>query len=214
MASKKPRAEHEEQAPEQAPDEQVPAEERDPRQTPETPLEPSQEPGVAPQDEPTEIPPGAPGDNPAEPVPPSPAQIEEAQQAEEAGQSLGEKVVDEETGPHGPVLTPHSTEALGGDGPPGPHQIEYPEEEAWERRGGNVARDGIEDVALNPPVPNSWVRIIAGEYTGRFAAYLDDYTIPDDETVKLVRVRTRDADNLILELNYSELEPTTYSGGR
>jgi len=79
----------------------------------------------------------------------------------------------------------------------------------------NVVDDGVEDGELGPPVLGGWVQIISGDYAGRFAAYLGDVgTIPDDDPVKIIQVRTRDADNLVLDLPITDVTATTYSGGR
>jgi hypothetical protein len=60
------------------------------------------------------------------------------------------------------------------------------------------------------------VQIVNGEYAGRFAAYLGNVEMEadDDPLPKVIQVRTRDADNLVLDVNYADVTSTTYSGGR
>jgi hypothetical protein len=79
----------------------------------------------------------------------------------------------------------------------------------------NTYDDGVEDVELGPPVVGQFVRITGGDYAGRFAAYLGDVgVLPDDDPEKVIQVRTRDADNLLVDVLYSDVSSTTYSGGR
>jgi hypothetical protein len=60
----------------------------------------------------------------------------------------------------------------------------------------------------------SWVDVVSGEYTGRFGAYVS--TVSSDSTgyPEQVIIRTRDADNLLLEVAYSDLRPSDSNGGR
>jgi hypothetical protein len=74
--------------------------------------------------------------------------------------------------------------------------------------------DGVEDVELGPPVLGQFVQILSGDYQGHFAAYLGNVELDDDGNPTVVQVRTRDADNMILDLPYDQVSSTTYSGGR
>jgi hypothetical protein len=78
----------------------------------------------------------------------------------------------------------------------------------------NVIDDGVQDVELGPPRLGGWVDIVAGEYAGRHAAYLDNVEVDDQGVPITVSVRTRDADNLVLDLAYEDISSTTYAGGR
>ena len=88
----------------------------------------------------------------------------------------------------------------------------------------NTYDDGVEDVELGPPLVGQFVRITSGDYAGRVAVYLGDvsYEDADDEeatpylppTPAVIQVRTRDAENLTIDVPYSDVSSTTYSGGR
>jgi hypothetical protein len=107
-------------------------------------------------------------------------------------------------GPSGPTMTPA--------------ELRHPAvlDEAGEPQANpNTYDDGVEDVELGPPVVGQFVQITGGDYAGRFAAYLGDVgVLPDDEAEKVIQVRTRDADNLLLDVLYSDVSSTMYSGGR
>lgn len=114
-----------------------------------------------------------------------------------------EEVVERE-GPSGPVLTPAEprpavTATLAEAGEPQPNS--------------NIYDDGVEDIDLPPPQAGQFVRITGGDYAGRFAVYLGDVAVPDDEKRK-IQVRTRDADNLTVDVPYADVASTPYSGGR
>jgi hypothetical protein len=63
-------------------------------------------------------------------------------------------------------------------------------------------------------LPGSWVDIIAGEHEGRRGAYVGDVSHGQDGYPDRVLVRTRDADNLLIEVGYGEVRPSSYTGGR
>ena len=45
--------------------------------------------------------------------------------------------------------------------------------------------------------------------------YLGDVgVLPDDSGEKVIQVRTRDADNLLVDVPFSDVSSTAYSGGR
>lgn len=60
----------------------------------------------------------------------------------------------------------------------------------------------------------AWVDVVSGEYAGRFGAYVA--TVSSDSTgyPDRIIIRTRDADNLLLEVAYSDVRPSASSGGR
>lgn len=129
-------------------------------------------------------------------------------EAEEKAEPEPQEEAEETSGPSGPVLSPvHDPEA------PMPETVEVsmPEEGAV---GGNVVDDGVEDIELGPPAVGQWVLIQGGDYAGHFAAYLGNVELKNDGTPKVVQVRTRDADNALLDVPYDKVSATTYSGGR
>jgi hypothetical protein len=129
--------------------------------------------------------------------------IEEAQTAPES----------EETGPTGATQTPVQEHA--GDIAARPVEPETLSEAGEPQANPNTYDDGVEDVELGPPVVGQFVFIHSGEYDHRYAVYLGDVgVIPDDEAEKVIQVRTRDADNLLIDVPYSDVSSTTYSGGR
>lgn len=117
-----------------------------------------------------------------------------------------EVVGEQAAGPTGATLTPDE-----------PRYVE-PETlaEAGEPQANpNTYDDGVEDIELGPPQVGQFVQITGGDYAGRFAVYLGDVgVIPDDEAEKVIQVRTRDADNLTVDVLLSDVSSTTYSGGR
>ena len=74
--------------------------------------------------------------------------------------------------------------------------------------------DGVTDSELGPPILGQFVQILSGDYQGHFAAYLGNVALDDDGNPTVIQVRTRDADNVILDVPYGEVSSTTYSGGR
>jgi hypothetical protein len=127
----------------------------------------------------------------------------EEQEVEEPGEA--------ERGPSGPTQTPVEV--------PEPVQpatvpAAAPEEE---EAAGAAVDDGVADVSLGPPVLGGWVRITGGDYAGRFAAYLGNVKVDPDAVPMIptvIQVRTRDADNLVLDVPYEDVASTMYSGGR
>jgi hypothetical protein len=134
------------------------------------------------------------------------ARIEEAQ-ADDADAEAEEGVKAEQpeaVGPTGPTLTPDE-----------PRHAATLAEAGEPQANPNTFDDGVEDIELGPPVVGQFVLITGGDYAGRFAAYLGDVgTLPDDDPEKVIQVRTRDADNLLVDVLYSDVSSTTYSGGR
>lgn len=59
-----------------------------------------------------------------------------------------------------------------------------------------------------------WVDVVSGEHAGRFGAYVA--TVSNDRTgyPEQIIIRTRDADNLLLEVAYSDVRPSDSNGGR
>jgi hypothetical protein len=64
------------------------------------------------------------------------------------------------------------------------------------------------------PLPGSWVDVVAGEHQGRKGHYFEDVSHAQDGFPDRVHVRTRDADNLVVEVGYDEIRPSAYTGGR
>jgi len=60
----------------------------------------------------------------------------------------------------------------------------------------------------------SFVDVVSGEYAGRVGAYIADVSHDSTGYPERVIVRTRDADNLLIEVSYSDLRPSAYTGGR
>ena len=63
-------------------------------------------------------------------------------------------------------------------------------------------------------LPGSWVDVVAGEHEGRRGAYVGDESHGKDGYPARVLVRTRDAENELLVVNYSDIRPSSYTGGR
>lgn len=67
----------------------------------------------------------------------------------------------------------------------------------------------------NDALLGSFVDVVSGEHQGRFGAYVAD--IENDASTgypALVLVRTRDADNLLIEVLYQDIRPSQRTGGR
>ena len=65
------------------------------------------------------------------------------------------------------------------------------------------------------PLFGSWVDVVAGEHAGRRGHYHHDVSHAADGYPERVLVRSRDADNLDLEVNYSDIRPANdFRGGR
>jgi hypothetical protein len=67
----------------------------------------------------------------------------------------------------------------------------------------------------NDPILGSWVDVVAGEYQGRYGSYVA--TVTHDAGTgypEQVIVRTRDAENLLIEVAYSDVRPSARNGGR
>lgn len=59
-----------------------------------------------------------------------------------------------------------------------------------------------------------WLDIVSGEYSGRFGSYVATVTHDKDGYPDNIIVRTRDADNLLVEVAYSDTRPSPRNGGR
>jgi hypothetical protein len=74
----------------------------------------------------------------------------------------------------------------------------------------NFTRRGDGDAVLF-----SFVDVVSGPYAGRRGAYLEDLTYdPQTGYPATVQVRTRDADNLLVAVRYSDIRPSRRNGGR
>lgn len=60
----------------------------------------------------------------------------------------------------------------------------------------------------------SFVKVVAGPYRFRSGHYYEDVSHGPDGYPDRVLVRTRDSDNLRIEVDYKDLRPTVYLGGR
>jgi len=89
-------------------------------------------------------------------------------------------------------------------------KADEPEVEAEEEEVSEQNAEG----AVATPVLGQFVQILSGDYQGHFAAYLGNVALDDDGNPTVIQVRTRDADNVILDVPYGEVSSTTYSGGR
>lgn len=82
--------------------------------------------------------------------------------------------------------------------------------------------DGVKPVVVNQytrrsdndALLGSWVDVVSGEHAGRRGAYVDDDTHGEDGYPERVIVRTRDAENELIVVNYSDIRPSAYTGGR
>lgn len=73
----------------------------------------------------------------------------------------------------------------------------------------NFTRRSGDDAILG-----TFVAVVAGKYRGRRGNYFEDVSHGKDGYPDLVLVRSRDADNAVLEVKYSDIRPTSYLGGR
>ena len=116
---------------------------------------------------------------------------------------------EQERGPSGPTSSPVENYVE-----PVAVEAELLAEAGEPQANPNTIDDGVEDVELGPPVVGAFVQITEGDYAGRFAAYLGNVSLTKDGDIDVIQVRTRDADNLVLDVPYSDVSSTTYSGGR
>ena len=64
-------------------------------------------------------------------------------------------------------------------------------------------------------VLGGWVDVVGGDHAGKYGAYIQDVTNdPTDGYPETVLVRTRDADNELIEVNYADTRPSVRTGGR
>jgi hypothetical protein len=74
----------------------------------------------------------------------------------------------------------------------------------------SYTRRGDDDVLLG-----EWADVVAGEFKGRRGHYFEDVSYGVDGFPDRVFVRTRDADNIVIEVAYADLRPAQgYRGGR
>ena len=59
-----------------------------------------------------------------------------------------------------------------------------------------------------------FVDIVKGEFAGRFGHYFADVSHKPDGYPDRVQVRTRDSDNLVVEVGHDEIRPSERAGGR
>ena len=73
----------------------------------------------------------------------------------------------------------------------------------------NRTRRSDEDALLG-----SWVDVVSGQHAGRFGSYRETLTSGDDGYPSRILIRTRDAANELLEVDYSAVRPSERTGGR
>jgi hypothetical protein len=67
----------------------------------------------------------------------------------------------------------------------------------------------------NDALLGGWVDVVAGDHQGRRGWYMADLTNdPETGYPSTVLVRTRDADSIDVDVNYADIRPTAYTGGR
>lgn len=67
----------------------------------------------------------------------------------------------------------------------------------------------------NDPILGSWVDVVSGEYQGRYGSYVSTVTHdPSTGYPDRVMIKTRDKDDMYVELDYSDLRPSERNGGR
>lgn len=59
-----------------------------------------------------------------------------------------------------------------------------------------------------------WVDVVSGEYQGRYGVYVQATALDDNGAPLTALVRTRDADNMLIEVPYTEIHPSERTGGR
>jgi hypothetical protein len=77
-----------------------------------------------------------------------------------------------------------------------------------------VVVDGHSRRSGEHPTLGSFVNVVDGEHKGRYGAYVDTSQRDSTGYPTVVFVRTRDADNLLLEVPYEHVRPSGRNGGR
>lgn len=80
--------------------------------------------------------------------------------------------------------------------------------------GGGVFVNNFNRRSGDDALFGSFVDVVAGEHEGRRGHYFQDVSHGSDGYPDRVLIRSRDEDNLPLEVNYSDIRPTSYTGGR
>lgn len=73
----------------------------------------------------------------------------------------------------------------------------------------NLTKRSDDDTLLG-----GWLDIVSGEYSGRFGTYVATVSHDGSGYPETIVVRTRDADNLLVEVAYSDTRPSPRNGGR
>lgn len=73
----------------------------------------------------------------------------------------------------------------------------------------NLTKRSDDDTLLG-----GWLDIVSGEYSGRFGTYVATVSHDGSGYPEQIVVRTRDADNLLVEVAYSDTRPSPRNGGR
>lgn len=65
------------------------------------------------------------------------------------------------------------------------------------------------------PFEGGWVKLKAGDYLGRVGYWVETLETDDDGLPTKILVRTRDAENMLVPVDYADVErPVDYFGGR
>lgn len=59
-----------------------------------------------------------------------------------------------------------------------------------------------------------WVDVVEGPYAGRYGAYVSNLSHGEDGYPEVILVRTRDASNELVEVEYAHTRPSERTGGR
>ena len=78
----------------------------------------------------------------------------------------------------------------------------------------DIAQAIVENQSDEDTLLGGWLDIVSGEYAGRFGSYVATVTHDSSGYPENIIVRTRDADNLLLEVAYSDTRPSPRNGGR
>lgn len=144
-------------------------------------------------------------DDPTYPQSVDPATVPASDPQPVAAPADGTAVTPDPSPAPSPLTSSDSSDATSGDPTPAPASAAAPVPMIY-----GVQRRSDEDALLG-----SWVDVVGGEYQGRFGAFVS--TVEHDAQTGyplLVLVRTRDADNLLIEVAYQDIRPSARNGGR
>jgi hypothetical protein len=108
-----------------------------------------------------------------------------------------------------------AAEVVGADVPAGANKTEIAEAIVSAQPSAQpVVVDGHSRRSGEHPTLGSFVNVVDGEHKGRYGAYVDTSQRDSTGYPTVVFVRTRDADNLLLEVPYEHVRPSGRNGGR